>query len=203
MTPAELARRTYIALIHYPVYDKHGRTVATSITNLDIHDIARSSKTYGLASYFIVHPVLAQRELAQRVVNHWQIGNGQKQNDFRREALDMVVVTSSIEDVVATINSCHGALPLVVGTSARRMLNVVGFGAPLRDPALLGDRPLLILLGTGWGLIEQWTECKVEKFFPPIHGTADYNHLSVRTAAGIMLDRIFSQPGLDSGEHSQ
>ena len=64
MNLARVAQQTYLALVHYPVYDRHRRVVATAITNLDIHDIARSSRTYQLAGYFLVHPVTAQRELA-------------------------------------------------------------------------------------------------------------------------------------------
>ena len=39
----------YLALLHYPVYDKGHKVVTTSITNMDIHDIARSARTYNLA----------------------------------------------------------------------------------------------------------------------------------------------------------
>ena len=56
-----------VALVHHPVYDKHHKVVSTALTNLDLHDIARSSRTYGVESYFIVHPVAAQRELAARI----------------------------------------------------------------------------------------------------------------------------------------
>jgi hypothetical protein len=35
----------YLALLHYPVYDKDHKIVTTSITNMDIHDIARSART--------------------------------------------------------------------------------------------------------------------------------------------------------------
>ena len=111
MTAARLAGKSYLALVHYPVYDKHRRVVATSITNLDIHDIARSSKTYGLAAYFIVHPVAAQRELARRIVGHWQDGPGQEQNDFRRSALCIVRVVASLEETVAQITQEQGERP--------------------------------------------------------------------------------------------
>ena len=63
--------RLSVALVHHPVYDKHKKVVATALTNLDLHDIARSSRTYGLETYFIVHPVAAQRELAERIARHW------------------------------------------------------------------------------------------------------------------------------------
>ena len=36
---------------------QEGQSVATAITNLDVHDIARSSRTYGLGGYFVVTPI--------------------------------------------------------------------------------------------------------------------------------------------------
>lgn len=45
----------YIALAHHPVLNKAGETVTTSISNLDIHDIARAAETYGVKAYYIVH----------------------------------------------------------------------------------------------------------------------------------------------------
>ena len=45
-----------IALLHYPVYNKNKEIVASSVTNFDIHDIARCARTYGINKYFIVHP---------------------------------------------------------------------------------------------------------------------------------------------------
>ena len=38
-----LGRNLFIALVHYPVLDKEKKTAAVSLTNLDIHDIARCS----------------------------------------------------------------------------------------------------------------------------------------------------------------
>jgi len=40
--------KIYTALIHYPVLGRDGRIITTAVTNLDIHDIARSSRTYNI-----------------------------------------------------------------------------------------------------------------------------------------------------------
>jgi hypothetical protein len=197
-----LAGRTYLALVHYPVYDKNHKIVATSITNLDIHDIARSSKTYGLAAYFLIHPVAAQRELAQRILNHWQGDRGQEQNDFRSDALSIVRVIETIEDAVEQITSEQKARPLIVGTSAADNANACAVTPRdlVTDP-VLRDRPLLLVFGTGWGLTAEWS-AGADKFLRPLRGISAYNHLSVRSAAGIMLDRLFARPDSNSGEHS-
>jgi len=197
---AAIAARSYVALVHYPVYDKNRRVVATSITNLDIHDIARSSRTYGIASYFLVHPVAAQRELASRIVGHWQDSEGRKQNDFRSDALSSVRVASSIEETIACITALHGQPPLVVGTSAQRHPRALAYRELLGLPEL-ETRPLLLLFGTGWGLVSEWVE-KTDRMLCPINGPTDYNHLSVRSAAAIILDRLFQEPETKLGEHS-
>ena len=71
----------YIGLIHYPIYNKHMEVVTTALTNYDLHDIARTAKTYDVKRYFIVHPVEAQREMASRIMNHWKTGGGVHYND--------------------------------------------------------------------------------------------------------------------------
>jgi hypothetical protein len=185
-------------LIHYPVYDKNRKVVATSITNLDIHDIARSSKTYGLAGYFLVHPVAAQRELAQRILGHWQGARGHEQNDFRSDALSIVRVSESIEQTIEQITLEHKVRPLIVATSACDTGSSVTSQRLLADPALQ-ERPLLLVFGTGWGLTGS---LEVDKYLSPVRGKTAYNHLSVRSAAGIILDRLFAQPESNSGEHS-
>ena len=73
----------FVALVHSPVYNKHGEIVATSVTNFDIHDISRTSKTYGVEGYYIVTPVDAQKELTGRIIGYWQDGFGGSYNPDR------------------------------------------------------------------------------------------------------------------------
>jgi hypothetical protein len=47
----------------------------------------------------------------------------------------------------------------------------------------------LLLLGTGWGLAAEVLD-RVDDVLEPIAGAGPYNHLSVRAAAAIMLDRL-------------
>src|SRR6478736_4104184 len=42
-------RRVAAALVHHPVHDRARAVVTSAITNLDLHDISRSSHTYGLS----------------------------------------------------------------------------------------------------------------------------------------------------------
>src|SRR5262247_3881360 len=49
----------YLALLHYPVYDKNRQVVTTAVTNMDIHDISRAGRTYGVRGFFVVTPAKA------------------------------------------------------------------------------------------------------------------------------------------------
>src|SRR5262245_26142241 len=109
-----LAARTYVSLLHHPVFDKSGRTVTTAVTNLDIHDIARASRTFGLAGYFVVTPIEAQRALVGQIVGHWTEGSGREHNDKRTDALSLVRVVPSLDDVLAAVPGAY-----VVATGAR------------------------------------------------------------------------------------
>jgi hypothetical protein len=181
---------THLALVHYPVYDKNHKVVATSVTNLDIHDIARACRTYGITGYHLVHPVSAQRELTRRIVGHWQTAEGIAQNESRSDALSLVRVSSSIEEVVRSIQDEHQAAPYVVATSAKSRPITVATKALLGREELQ-TRPLLLLFGTGWGLVEDWLT-RADAVLEPIVGASDYNHLAVRTAVGIILDRLLA-----------
>jgi hypothetical protein len=50
-------------------------------------------------------------------------------------------------------------------------------------------KPILLLLGTGWGLTET-VLAQADHVLEPIMGRTDYNHLSVRSAAAIIFDRF-------------
>ncbi len=77
----------YIALLHHPILNRDGAVVTTSITNIDVHDIARSARTYGVSGFFIGHPVLGMRRLTERILCLWLDGYGATYNPTRGEAL--------------------------------------------------------------------------------------------------------------------
>lgn len=93
----------YIGLIHYPIYNKHMEVVTTALTNYDLHDIARTAKTYDVKKYFIVHPVEAQREMALRIMNHWKTGGGVHYNANRKEAFEETELVPTLEDAISWI----------------------------------------------------------------------------------------------------
>lgn len=177
-----------IALLHYPVYDKNRQVVATAVTNLDIHDIARAAKTFGLFRYYVVTPVAEQRELAERIGRHWREGWGATYNPKRRAALELMRVLPTLDDALADLEEEFGRPAKLVVTGAQGRPNSISsaeLAQQLKEPA----QSYLLLFGTGWGLTEE-VFARADLVLEPIRGPGDYNHLSVRSAAAIVLDRL-------------
>jgi len=178
----------YLALLHYPVYDKDRKVVTTSITNMDIHDIARSARTYGVKRFFVVTPVRTLRALAEKILDHWQHGYGSVYNETRKDALALVALTDDLDSTIQAIQQETGERPHLVATSARAGGSRATF-AQMRQKVEEAGLPLLFVLGTGWGLTEEVLE-RADDILEPIRGAGAYNHLSVRSAAAILLDRL-------------
>lgn len=178
-----------IALVHYPVYDKNRRVVTTAVTNLDIHDIARAARTFGAESYYVVTPVVEQQRLVKRVADHWQSGWGAGYNPKRKAALDRLRIMPDLAAVIDDMQSRHGKRPLLVVTGAADRGGVVT-DADLAARIRSGNENFLLLFGTGWGMTEE-IFAAADLVLAPIHGSGDYNHLSVRSAVSIYLDRLF------------
>jgi tRNA (guanine37-N1)-methyltransferase len=184
-------RRLYIALLHHPVYDKNGEIVTTAVTNMDIHDIARAGKTYGLRGFYVVTPVKALQRLTLKIIAHWEVGYGSQYNETRKEALALARVKDTLDDVIIDVERECGAKPQIVASSARPGGNRTSF-AHLRKMLRKDSAPFLLLLGTGWGLTDA-VLAQSDYILEPIDGGTDYNHLSVRSAASIMLDRLLGR----------
>ena len=110
----------YVALTHYPVVNKSGDIITSAVTNLDLHDISRAAKTYGVKSFYVVTPLKDQQVLAQRIIAHWTDGTGATYNPARRRALETIKVIDSITNVVEDIKSIENQDPKTVVTSASR-----------------------------------------------------------------------------------
>ena len=177
-----------LALVHYPVYNKHHEVVTSALTNLDQHDIARSSRTYGLDRFYIVTPSEEQRKLAERISGHWQQGWGADYNPDRKEALDIVRVTPTLATAVAEFQSRFSKTVKIAVTGAAQRSGSIAL-VSFRKLLLESEQPYLLLLGTGWGLTDECFSA-ADLTLEPIAGNGTYNHLSVRSAAAIMLDRL-------------
>jgi hypothetical protein len=177
-----------VALLHHPVKNKHGEIITSAVTNLDLHDIARIAKTYGVESFYVVTPLEDQRALVEKIVSHWIDGWGGTYNPNRKEALSLVKVKDSLIQVVDDIKAKAGTDVRVVVTCASEKQNALrfeDFKNRLNDPA----QAYLLAFGTAWGLTEEFLE-SADFVLEPIKGNTEYNHLPVRSAVAIILDRL-------------
>ncbi len=180
--------RLYLGLVHHPVYNKHGDTIASAVTTLDLHDLARLSRTYGLKRLFVITPLIDQQKLARRVIRHWTEGYGASYNRDRKEALERITLVSTVDEAAEAVRVTEGAPPRTIATDAAAgERGMLGF-AEARD-LLCEDQPAMLLLGTAWGLHRDVLD-RADHRLEPVRGTGCYNHLSVRTAAAIIIDRL-------------
>jgi hypothetical protein len=178
----------YLALVHYPVKNKNGQTIVSAVTNLDLHDIARAAKTYGISAYYLVTPLEDQKELVEKIVSHWTQGFGRTYNPKRFEALSLIQIKDSLQQVIEEIAIKHGMAVKVVATCAADTPQSVGFDK-FRQMLAQNNGCYLIVFGTAWGLTDEFLQ-SADFVLKPIKGNTEYNHLSVRSAASIILDRI-------------
>jgi hypothetical protein len=188
-----MSRPLAIALVHRPVLDKEGLVVTTALTNIDVHDLARSAHTYGCTDYFVVHPVEMQRELTNRIVRHWTEGSSAKRIPTRKDALSIVRAVATLDDAVDALG---GRDRVEIWVTAARVLEgktALSFAAARSALAIATGGPVLLVFGTGWGLAPEVVD-RAHAVLEPIRGPGPWNHLSVRAACAIALDRLCS-PG--------
>lgn len=180
----------YLGLVHHPIRNKMNEIVTTSVTNLDIHDISRSCRTFGVKNYFLVTPLTLQKDLVNKILGHWEEDKAAFYNPDRQDALAIARVVDSIDVALDKIRETEGVEPLLVVTGANFETHS-GDEAALLNRSLLDKRPIFLLFGTGWGLHAQVLE-RAHYSLKPIFGASDdgYNHLSVRSAVAIYLDRL-------------
>ncbi|MBW2260353.1 MAG: RNA methyltransferase [Deltaproteobacteria bacterium] len=184
----------WVALVHHPVLDRNGSVVTTSVTNLDVHDLARSARTYRAAGLIVITPIEAQKRIVERIVGYWNEPEHAARIPSRRDALALVRTAASIEE--ARRIAGHGGPVELIGTSARpgRDRRTAGQARGAIHAAPGASR--LILLGTGWGLAPEALEaCDV--ILAPVEELSDYNHMSVRSAGAVILDRILGSEGTE------
>jgi hypothetical protein len=177
-----------LALVHYPVLGKDRRVITSSITTIDVHDLARVARTYGAKSAFIVTPVEEQRKLAERLKEHWMQGDILKGEFERRvEALGILQPTASVEEMISIVKKRAKKVKMLA-TSAEQADNAVS-----ADEWLLSADDAdewIILFGTAYGLAPELME-QADCRLSPVVGAGEFNHLPVRGAFAIITDRLF------------
>ncbi|MDR2104579.1 MAG: tRNA (guanosine(37)-N1)-methyltransferase TrmD [Deferribacteraceae bacterium] len=180
-------RRLKVAavLMHYPMHDKQGDVVCSSITNMDLHDISRTAATFGVERFFVTTPLASQTAIAERVIDHWLKGRGAEYNSNRSAAFAKTELCSSLGEALLKTEEIWGEPPLIAATSAKEVGNI--------SCKVLGDiaekRPVIILFGTGWGFHPSVLDA-ADFVLEPVSGVGEFNHLSVRSAAALIFERM-------------
>ncbi|MBN2331842.1 MAG: RNA methyltransferase [Deltaproteobacteria bacterium] len=180
-----------LVLLHYPVVDKAGNEITSAVTNLDLHDLARISCTYGAGEVWIVTPIPEQQQLVRDIVTHWTDGHGGRHNPDRRLALSCIRLAHSLGEVVESVAKQTDGEVFTVATSAKKIGTTISF-AGLRQLLERQAGRYLLLLGTSWGISGRLL-ATVDYLLEPIEPDRGYNHLPVRAAAAIMFDRLLAR----------
>jgi hypothetical protein len=182
----------YLTLVHYPTLDKEGKIITSAITALDLHDFSRLARTYGLGGVLAQTNLPQQIELMENLLGHWKRGTGGEINPDRKRALEILTLVDSVKEASELLEKEWGETPLLIATSARsdgpKRLDYPEARARLKK----STRPVLLLFGTAWGMAEELMEA-CDWVLSPIGTPGGYNHLSVRSAASITVDRLFGQ----------
>lgn len=179
-------RKLSFALCHYPVWLENRRMGCSSLTNLDVHDIARVGRSYGLGPFFVLLPLADQLALLERILNHWRAA---PETD-RAVSLAHVRGVPDFDVLDSLATDWYGTRPFYVAASARWPTRKNSLppltSRQIRD--ILQERPVVICLGTARGLALEKMPF-IGGMVRPIRFLGD-NHLSVRSAAAILADRI-------------
>ncbi|MBQ9451700.1 MAG: tRNA (guanosine(37)-N1)-methyltransferase TrmD [Desulfovibrio sp.] len=187
-------RNLSFCLTHYPVMLDEKKSGASSLTNLDIHDIARISRSYAMGVFYVATPLHDQLRVLEDILRHWTQGPGGVNHTDRAQALGLVKPVLSLEEAAAHMAEHFGVQPKLVASSAVWL----GKGAvhrathPILTPRNVRDMcsqgPVMLCLGTARGLAPEALKM-CEGIMRPVRFMG-YNHLSVRSAAAILADRI-------------
>ena len=178
----------HVALLHDGMVDKTGKKVTTSVTLIDVHDISRSCRYYGVDSFFVTHYSQSMRALVRTVKTHWDGDFGSTYNPNRQDALGVLSIAQDVDEVLLQIERTTGRLPKIIATSARDGDDRISY-TDMRSIISNTSESYLLIFGTGWGMgpglmgLADYT-------LKPIYGPSNYNHLSVRAACAIILDRL-------------
>ncbi|MCK5312931.1 MAG: RNA methyltransferase, partial [Desulfobacteraceae bacterium] len=148
---------------------------------------ARASMTFGVKGFYVVTPFEDQQTLTHKIIEHWTKGVGGEINPDRKDALELIRVATTFEDACADIKNEQKNKLVTIGTSAKEHGNSASIVELKKE--LNKENPHIIAFGTAWGLSEGFIE-DCDMILEPIKGKGEFNHLSVRSAVSIYLDRI-------------
>lgn len=176
----------HVALVHHPVVDRTGDVITATIDHFDVFDASRLSMAYPIGTVFIVNPEPSQRALAERLIAH---GTDAHRSEDRAGVTHKTRWVPDLDAAIEAVREQAGRAPRTVATSAQPHPRAIEF-AELRLLLQRGD-PHLLLLGKASGLAEDLL-ARADLRLRPIDAGTGWNHLSVRSALAIMIDRLLA-----------
>lgn len=165
-------------------------TVGSAVTSIDLHDIARAAATFGVKGFYVVTPYDDQAQLVEEIINHWTKGVGGERNPFRKKALELITIAQTLEETAELLTKEYNEPAVLIATSAKpasgSTISIEKLKTTMKDKA-----PRVLVFGTAWGLTDDLIST-CHYILDPIYGISEYNHLSVRSAVSIYLDRIIN-----------
>lgn len=168
-----------VALLHYPILNRLGKTATTAITSIDIHDFARTAAFFDVAPVYFVHPASAMQHLFRDIQAHWQQGAGGERNAGRKTVMQELRLVDSLQDILDAEDY------QLWYTSATPPDDVV---VDVENISKINGKHLIVF-GTGSGL-DVASLPKPKGWLSPVQGVGRVRHLSVRGALSIYLDRL-------------
>ena len=170
--------------------DREGNLIITSFTTMDLQVIVRPCRAYEVRAFYIVQPVDGQREVIQRQISYWLSEEGKKANPTRYETVKLAKLFYTLDEVIEDVERERGKRPKLVGTDARKYPNTISYN-DLREEIFKREEEFLLVFGTAYGIPPDLMRT-FDYILEPIMGAGNWNHLSVRNAVAIILDRLFS-----------
>ena len=189
--------RVAVVLLHHPVTNRLGTLTTTAVTNMDIHDLSRTCRTYEVDHFFLVSPLQGQEGVVDRILDYWGSDQAKEWHPDRAEALGRTRFLTDFDSVRQELTKIYPGVRLEVAMpDARPLGGQVGYAETRIEWSLEAPGVKVIVLGTGWGIAPEF-HAQVDRFLGPIYGPKGrdgYNHLSVRAAGAVILDRLFGVP---------
>ncbi|MCH9680463.1 MAG: RNA methyltransferase [Deltaproteobacteria bacterium] len=179
-----MAPQLTVALVHQPVVNRQGEEITSTVDHFDVMDGSRLALAYPLWRLYVVNRIPAQRALVERLIEHGTAAAGR---DEARGQFHKTVWAPDLDTVITEHEHERGMRPTIVATSAQPDARTTSF-ATVRTRLHDGE-PMLLLVGKAWGLAARVLD-QADVRLDPIDAGTGFNHLSVRSAMAILVDRL-------------
>jgi len=176
-------RKLYVALVHHPLKNRNGDEITAQTNEFDIMDASRLVHVYDVRRFYVIQPIEAQASIVDRMIEYQmdptrEAQRGRFHKTFRLDSLDEALA-DAVEDAGGPVRT--------IATTARQFPDSQPY-ADVRQRIDAGE-PLLLMFGMAWGLVDRIID-EADLRLEPVSGGCGFDHLPVRSAFAIVLDRL-------------